>query len=205
MIIVKVSIILAHPDPGSFNHAIAKKASGTLERNGHDVVFHDLYLEGFDPVLTQEEIPKTAPLGPLIKNHCEEIHSADGIIIIHPNWWGMPPAILKGWVDRVIRPGVAYEFLEGDGGEGVPCGRLLARTAIVFNTSNTDAVRERNNFGDPLQRIWEDCIFGLCGVTNFHRRTFSVIVTSDHLQRIAWLDEVGDMVDEYFPEKRERV
>ena len=205
MIIMNVSIILAHPDPGSFNHAIAKKASGTLERNGHDVVFHDLYLEGFDPVLTQEEIPKTAPLGPVIQNHCEEIHSADGIIIIHPNWWGMPPAILKGWVDRVIRPGVAYEFLEGDGGEGVPCGRLLARTAIVFNTSNTDAVRERNNFGDPLQRIWEDCIFGLCGVTNFHRRTFSVIVTSDHLQRIAWLDEVGDMVDEYFPEKREKV
>ena len=59
---MKVSIILAHPDPGSFNHAIAKKASITLERNGHDVVFHDLYLEGFDPVLTLEEIPKTALL-----------------------------------------------------------------------------------------------------------------------------------------------
>ena len=205
MIIMKVSIILAHPDPGSFNHAIAKKARKTLERNGHDVIFHDLYLEGFDPVLTLEEIRKSAPLCSLVQNHCEEIHNADGIIIIHPNWWGMPPAILKGWVDRVIRPGVAYEFLEGDGGEGVPCGRLLARTAIVFNTSNTDAMRERNNFGDPLQRIWEDCIFGLCGVTKFHRRTFSVIVTSDHLQRIAWLDEVGDMVDEYFPEKREKV
>ena len=134
---MKVSIILAHPDPGSFNHAIAKKARETLERNGHDVVFHDLYQEGFDPVLTLEEIPKTASLGPVIQNHCEEIHNADGIIIIHPNWWGMPPAILKGWVDRVIRPGVAYEFLEGDGGEGVPCGRLLARTALVFNTSNT--------------------------------------------------------------------
>jgi NAD(P)H dehydrogenase (quinone) len=201
---MKVSIILAHPDPGSFNHAIAKKARKTLEKNGYDVVFHDLYLEGFDPVLSQEEIPKTAPLGAAIQNHCEEIHSADGIIIIHPNWWGMPPAILKGWVDRVIRPGVAYEFLEGDGGEGVPCGRLLARKALVFNTSNTDAVREQNNFGDPLQRIWEDCIFGLCGVTNFRRRTFSVIVTSDLLQRIAWLDEVGDMVDEYFPKMWEK-
>jgi len=205
MIIMKVSIILAHPDPGSFNHAIAEKASGILESNGHDVVIHDLYRECFDPVLTLEEIPKTAPLGPVIQNHCEEIHNADGIIIIHPNWWGMPPAILKGWVDRVIRPGVAYEFLEGDDGEGVPCGRLLARTAIVFNTSNTDAVRERNNFGDPLQMIWKDCIFGLCGVTNFHRRTFSVMVTSDSRQRITWLDEAGDLVDEYFPAKRENV
>lgn len=196
---MKVSLILAHPDPVSFNHAIAKKALGTLERNGHDVAFHDLYLEGFDPVLPREEIPKSAPLGSLIQNHCNEIHNADGIIIVHPNWWGMPPAILKGWVDRVIRPGVAYEFLEGDGGEGVPCGRLLARTVLVFNTSNTNAKREQNSFGDPLQRVWEDCIFGLCGVTKFHRRTFSVVVTSNPLQRIAWLDEVRDIVNEYFP------
>ncbi len=202
---MKVSLILAHPDPGSFNHAIAKKARETLERNGHDVSFHDLYLEGFDPILPREEIPKVAPLSSTIQNHCEEIHNADGIIIIHPNWWGMPPAILKGWVDRVIRSGVAYEFLEGDSGEGVPCGRLLAGIALVFNTSNTASAREQNDFGDPLQRIWKDCIFGLCGVTKFHRRMFSVMVTSNSLQRIAWLDEVEDMVNEYFPEKMAKV
>ena len=199
---MKVSLILAHPDPASFNHAIARKARETLEMNGHDVAFHDLYREGFDPVLPLEEIPKAVSLGLLIQNHCEEIHNTNGIIIIHPNWWGMPPAILKGWVDRVIRPGVAYEFLEGDNGEGVPCGRLLAKTALVFNTSNTAAVREKDSFGDPLQRIWKDCVFGLCGVSKFHRRTFSIIITSNHLQRIAWLDEVEDTVNEYFPEKR---
>ena len=68
----------------------------------------------------------------MIRVHCQELAVAEGIIVIHPNWWGMPPAILKGWVDRVIRTGVAYEFLEGDSGEGVPRGRLLARRAIVF-------------------------------------------------------------------------
>ncbi len=202
---MKISLILAHPDPGSFNHAIAKRARETLERNGHDVIFHDLYQEGFDPVLPQEEIPKAASLGSAIQNQCEEIHNADGIIIIHPNWWGMPPAILKGWVDRVIRPGVAYEFLEGDSGEGVPHGRLLAGTALVFNTSNTTAAREQNDFGDPLQRIWKDCIFGLCGVTKFYRRMFSVMVTSNSMQRTSWLDEVGVTVNEYFPENRVKV
>ena len=53
-----------------------------------------------------------------------------------------PPAILKGWIDRVMRPGVAYEFLEGDSGEGVPNGLLKAKTALVFNTSNTPEDRE---------------------------------------------------------------
>jgi len=53
---------------------------------------------------------KDAALPDAIKQHCEEIALVDGIVIVHPNWWGQPPAILKGWVDRVIRPGVAYEF-----------------------------------------------------------------------------------------------
>ena len=70
-------------------------------------------------------------------------------MIVHPNWWGQPPAILKGWVDRVFRPGIAYRFVEGDAGEGVPIGLLKASAAVVFNTSNTPDARERFAFGDP--------------------------------------------------------
>jgi NAD(P)H dehydrogenase (quinone) len=137
-----VSVILAHPDSGSFNHAIAATSVAALRRNGHEVRFHDLYAEGFDPILPRGEIPAGAMLPSDIARHCTEIAEADGIVIVHPNWWGQPPAILKGWVDRVIRPGVAYEFLEGDGGEGVPHGLLKAESAVVFNTSNTEAGRE---------------------------------------------------------------
>ncbi len=196
---MKISVILAHPDQDSFNHAIAYTAVGQLERKGHEVSFSDLYAENFDPLLTGKEIPKDAFLPEAIRSHCDEISEAEGIIIVHPNWWGQPPAILKGWVDRVVRPGVAYEFLEGDSGEGVPKGLLKADTALVFNTSNTMAEREELVFGDPLETIWRNCIFGLCGVTHFHRRTFGVIVTSTEAQRKAWLDEVREIVDRLFP------
>ncbi|MFZ2473245.1 MAG: NAD(P)H-dependent oxidoreductase [Methanothrix sp.] len=196
---MRVSVILAHPRPGSFNHAIAQTAVQALVQSGHQVAFHDLYLESFDPVLRSAEIAKDAPLDDMIRVHCLEIAMAEGIIIIHPNWWGMPPAILKGWVDRVMRPGLAYEFLEGDGGEGVPRGLLRVRRAIVFNTSNTLSEREQNAFGDPLQTIWKNCIFGLCGDADFHRKTYSVVVTSTHEQRTAWLDDVRAIVDENFP------
>ncbi len=104
---MKISVILGHPDPGSFNHAIAEAAVDALKENGHDVSFHDLYAEKFDPILPGPEIPRGAVVDPAIKNHCDEIAAAEGIVIVHPNWWGQPPAILKGWVDRVIRPGVA--------------------------------------------------------------------------------------------------
>jgi NAD(P)H dehydrogenase (quinone) len=194
-----VSVILAHPDSGSFNHAIASTCVAVLQANDHKVHFHDLYAERFDCVLPFAELPKDAALPPGIEKHCSEISTASGIVVIHPNWWGQPPAILKGWVDRVIRPGVAYEFVEGDKGEGVPRGLLKARSATVFNTSNTNAEREHSVFGDPLELIWKNCIFDLCGVSDFYRRTFGVVVTSTETERKAWLSEISSMIAERNP------
>lgn len=199
---MKISLILAHPDPKSFNHAIAQTAVEALKKNGHKIFFHDLYQETFDPLLPAEEILKDASLPSDIQRHCEEIANAVGIIIVHPNWWGQPPAILKGWVDRVIRPGVAYEFLEGDSGEGVPRGLLKAQTALIYNTSNTKAQREINIFGDPLEMIWKNCVFSLCGVNNFHRRMFNVVVTSSEIQRKEWLQSITKDINKFFPKTR---
>ncbi|GBE01508.1 MAG TPA: flavodoxin family protein [Nitrospirae bacterium] len=196
---MKISVILGHPKRGSFNHAIAGTVVKTLRDLGHEVIYHDLYEEGFRPVLLYEEIAKGAESDPLIKQHCDELSSAEGIVVIHPNWWGQPPAILKGWIDRVFRAGVAYEFVEGDTGEGVPAGLLKAKAAVVFNTSNTPPERELKVFGDPLERIWKNCIFDLCGVKNFYRKVFSVVVTSTPGERGKWLDEVGKVIDHIFP------
>ena len=200
---MKMSVILAHPDPHSFNHAIAQTAVDHLGNRGHKVFFHDLYGEAFDPLLAEKEMPYDATPPQAMREHCEEIAKADGIIIVHPNWWGQPPAILKGWIDRVMRPGIAYEFLEGDSGEGIPKGLLRAKAAIVLNTSNTEPERERKVFGDPLETIWKNCVFGLCGVTLFYRRTFSVVITSTESQRRKWLDEVRASMDTFFPNEED--
>jgi NAD(P)H dehydrogenase (quinone) len=196
---MRISLILAHPDGQSFNHAIVQAALAELKQNGHSVIFHDLYAEEFDPILTTGEIPQAGAVPQKVARHCQEISSADGIIIVHPNWWGQPPAILKGWVDRVIRPGIAYQFAESDQGEGVPIGLLKAKIACVFNTSNTTAERETRVFGDPLETLWKNCVFGLCGVKTFYRETFSVVVTSTTEQRQEWLTKVREVVRRFFP------
>lgn len=195
---MKVSVILAHPDPSSFNHAIANTTVETLREIGHEVFFHDLYKENFDPLLPSYEIPKDVTLPSEIERHCKEASEVDGFVIIHPNWWGTPPAILTGWVDRIMRPGVAYEFLESDSGEGIPIGLLKAKKAIVFNTSNTETEREKITFLDPLETIWKNCIFDLCGVCEFHRKMFNIIVTSTKEQRENWLGEVRETVSASF-------
>ena len=196
---MKILVILAHPNKQSYNHAIAFSAVKQLQENGHNVIFHDLYTEKFDPILPSQEFPSEVTLPSNIRQHCDELRLADGIIIVHPNWWGQPPAILKGWVDRVMRPGVAYKFLEGDKGEGIPLGLLKAKAAIVFNTANTPSKREQMVFGDPLQLLWKNCIFDLCGVRKFYREMFTVVVTSTLDQRQEWLRKVERVVNDYFP------
>ena len=98
---MKLLVTLAHPNQQSFNQAIAQTTVETLQQNGHEIVFHDLYAEKFDPLLPDEEIPTEIVLPPELEQYCQELVSAEGIIIVHPNWWGQPPAILKGWIDRI--------------------------------------------------------------------------------------------------------
>jgi NAD(P)H dehydrogenase (quinone) len=196
---MKISVILGHPDKKSFSHAIAEVVIKTLRDDNYGVVFHDLYKEKFPPVLPAQEIPRDAPLPLVIAQHCDEISAADGIIIIHPNWWGQPPAILKGWIDRVLRPGVAYRFAEGDSGDGELIGLLKASVVLVFNTSNTPAERESIIYGDPLETLWKNNMFISCGVKGFCRKNFGVIVTSTLKQRQEWLEEAREITKRYFP------
>ncbi len=187
-----VLVLLAHPSGESLNAALARAAVGVLRENGYGVWFHDLYAEGFDPVLTLEEL--NAPASGALAEYQQELQAAEGILVFHPNWWGQPPAILTGWLDRVLQEGIAYT----KDVDGTITGRLKARAALVFNTSNTPAPQEDARFGDPLQRLWKDCVFGLCGVPAFDRCMFRVVAQSTPQQRQSWLEEVRAMVSAYF-------
>ncbi|MCD4814241.1 NAD(P)H-dependent oxidoreductase [bacterium] len=196
---MQVLVVLAHPDEKSFNHAIAKTVINCLEKNTHTVRFHDLYAENFDPLLPEQKLGTNAQLDELMAEHCEHLVHAEGMVIIHPNWWGQPPAIMKEWIDRIFRPKTAYQFLPGDDGEGVPDGLLKAKNAFVINTSNTPEDREIHLFGDTLQILWKKCILEFCGIKSFKRKILRVIVTSTYKQRERWLAEIDQDIQNLFP------
>jgi putative NADPH-quinone reductase len=192
---MKVLVVIGHQAKGSFCHAIADTAIQELKAAGHEVIYHDLYAEDFDAILPQQEIPKQAVLPTVIRQHCDEVATANGYVIVHPNWWGQPPAILKGWIDRVFRQGVVYEFAAG----GKINGFLKGKTAQVFTTSNTPRDVELEWFGDPLENLWKTCVFDFCGLKDFERRNFESIVVSTLQQRQGWLAEVQDIIRRRFP------
>ncbi|WP_030681126.1 NAD(P)H-dependent oxidoreductase [Streptomyces rimosus] len=196
---MKAAVYLAHPRPGSFNHALADAVAAELGSRGVQVVTHDLYAEGFDPLLpadgteTVRAADRTESLraddGPddaWTARHRAELATLDALVFVHPNWWGMPPAVLTGWVQRVLAPGVAYKL---DTADGEPVGLLRAGRALVLNTSDTPAEREEREFGDPLQRIWAACVLPYVGVTDVRRHVFRTVSDSTDGERTAWLGE----------------
>lgn len=186
---MKALIVLGHPAPGSFNHALAENIRETWANAGCDVTYHDLAADGFDPRMTATEAREGATIDPIIQRHIADLCAADLLAVVHPNTWGAPPAIMKGWIDRVFAENAAYGFEKGTDLGDTPVGLLKIKSALVINTGNTALDRETQHFHDPLDHIWRTCILGFCGVQNVTRRLFGVVATSTDSDRKAWLHE----------------
>jgi NAD(P)H dehydrogenase (quinone) len=187
--------VIAHPRPNSFCHAISAAALSALAASGHTVEHHDLYAEGFDPCLTSDEaytvgdtLEQTLARAsdPVMQQHRQGVGKASGLLVVHPNWWGKPPAILAGWMDRILVPGVAYRLQAAD---GLPEGLLAVKAALIINTSDTNEEREVNDLGDPLELIWGRCVLPYCGVKDFRRLVFRPVNGSSTETRSSWLEE----------------
>ncbi|MEU4799427.1 NAD(P)H-dependent oxidoreductase [Streptomyces sp. NPDC023327] len=186
----RIGVYLAHPRPGSFNHAVYNTVVQHLRDLGCEVLAHDLYAEKFAPELTADETDTvrsaTHTHDAQVALHRAEVATLDALVFVHPNWWGMPPAVLAGWVQRVLAPGVAYKLGTP---EGEPEGLLRAGRALVLNTSDTPADREEAEFGDPLQRIWASCILPYAGVADVRRFVFRTLTDSSDETRASWLHQ----------------
>lgn len=189
-------IIIGHPNKNSFNHAIAETCKRALEANNIKVLFHDLYNEKFDPVHHIQNV--NLKPSEIFNSHYSDLKVSDIIIIIHPNWWGQPPAIVKGWIDRILIPDVAYRLELNDKGDYVPVGLLKANLALIINTSNTP----NNCKNDVLDTIWKDNVLKICGVDQVERINFGMVKKSDSLQRALWLEEVKEKINSLFPSKQ---
>jgi NAD(P)H dehydrogenase (quinone) len=109
---MKVLVVLAHPNPDSFSHAIVNKVSAALADCGHSVSVIDLYAIGYSPAMTRAELaayPTSTPaIDSVVIEHTRLIQECSTIVFVYPTWWSSMPAILKGWIDRTMLPGVAF-------------------------------------------------------------------------------------------------
>ncbi len=129
-------VVYCHPRPQSFTHAIKELVVEKLNDAGAATRIIDLYAEGFQPCLTAAEwegyeAVETNRAG--IETHCAALEWCDTLIFVYPTWWYGHPAMLKGWLDRVLVPGLAFKMPDEDGANIQPMLTHINRLA-VFTT-----------------------------------------------------------------------
>jgi len=114
---MKVLVVYCHPVETSYNAEIHRTALATLRAGGHEVVDLDLYAEGFDPVLSREdrlEYHDTSKNRRKVDKYVAQLEWAEAVVFVFPTWCYSMPAMLKGWFDKVMLPGVSF-VLGADG------------------------------------------------------------------------------------------
>ena len=133
---MRLLVIFCHPVPDSFGAALRDRVVDSARAAGHDVRLKDLYAEGFDPVMSAAERIGYHDAGtneiPVAKE-LEALRWAEGLIFVHPTWWYAQPAMLKGWLDRVLIPHVAFTMPTEDTpiGPGLTHIRLVAQITTL--------------------------------------------------------------------------
>lgn len=107
---MKIALILAHPSSASYGAALAKVCAQALTEAGAEVIVRDLYALDFDPRLTAVELAGGGqrPDADVVVERTL-LSPVDGLLLIYPLWFNGPPAILKGYVDRVLSAGFGYQ------------------------------------------------------------------------------------------------
>lgn len=166
----RILIVYAHPEPTSFNAALRECAAAALRREGHAVTVSDLYTERFDPVAGRHDFTSVADpdrfhyqseqaratragaFAPDIAREQARVAAADLLILQFPLWWGGPPAILKGWFERVL----AYGFGYVDGAR-FDSGVFRGRRALLSVTTGGTTARFGPDgvYGEVDRVLWQ--------------------------------------------------
>ncbi len=185
-------ILLSHPSNDSLNAATARAVADRLQSAGADVHTIDLYEIDFDPVLRGEEMQRRFSFDGIIQEHVRLVIASDLLVFVHPDWWGGMPAILHGWIERVFRPGIAYEFTGPEFGEKSRVPLLTGKQAVVAVTSD-QACPEA---GHAVERVWREHILSFCGITCHSCFILDDVRHTTYRARRRWITRVGDAAEE---------
>jgi putative NADPH-quinone reductase len=180
---MKILVVNGHPDAKSFIAAIGAEFVKSLDRRRHEIKTLELGKMKFDPVLRfgyREKMPPDAD----IERSQKLLKWADHIVFIYPIWWSSMPSLLKGWIDRVLTPGFAYNM------QGVRSIKHLAgRTAELILTSDGPAFYYRWLAPTPV-RLMKKHILGMCGIKTVKVRIFGGTRAASDETRQKFIDKV---------------
>ncbi|WP_249435786.1 NAD(P)H-dependent oxidoreductase [Paenibacillus sp. Marseille-Q4541] len=181
-----ITLIMGHPDEESFCRGIADSYLDGASRQDVKINLIDLSQLQFNPNL-QHGYRKRTDLEPDLLRAQQMIKDADHLVFVYPIWWGSVPAILKGFFDRILLPGFAYDPKPGS---VMWDKRLKGKTAHLIVTMDTPPWYYRFFYGSSGHRVMKQGVLGYCGIKTVKVTEISPIKTSTDRQRQEWLQKI---------------
>ncbi|UZN04514.1 NAD(P)H-dependent oxidoreductase [Cellulomonas sp. S1-8] len=187
-----VLVVVGHPLTGSFTHALAQAYAEAATAAGAHVRVLDLATTPFphDPVSRTDLAAhdgSTDHLDPAVAAMVEQVRAADHLVVLHPQWWGTYPAVLKAFLDRVMLPGVAFRY--GDG--HLPRRLMRGRTARTLMTMDSPRAWNLLAYRDAAGASLGRATLAFCGYRLVGRTTFPAVRFSSPERRARWLAQAA--------------
>ena len=192
---MRVAIVFNHPYEGSYCNAILQSVLTGLGRAGHEADVLHLDNEGFNPVMTAADLRgfvDGAPVDPLVQDYSQRIALADQLVFIFPIWWELMPALTKGFIDKVIYPGVAYDYDKSGRWPRMVKRWHRLKGITVITTMNTPSFFYRWVFGNAIKKALFAGTFWKLGYRNRRWINFSMVKFVAQEKRVRWLDRVEE-------------
>lgn len=181
-----ILIINGHPNKESFCSEIAVTYYKAALDRGAECKLMNLHELEFNPIL-QYGYQKRTELEPDLISAQKYIINADHMVFIYPNWWSTPPALLKGFIERVFLPGFAFKAYENS----IMSDKLLkGKTASMITTMDSPKWYYSLFTGKPGYKAMNNGLFKFCGIKPKKITTFNPVKTSTEQTRYKWLKRV---------------
>ncbi|NOI66278.1 NAD(P)H-dependent oxidoreductase [Vibrio sp. 99-8-1] len=196
---MRVLVVFNHPYEGSFCNALLNSVMNGLTSANHDIDLIHLDKDNFDPVMRAKDLQafalaRTEPekaqqrLDPQVLQYKQRIEQADHIVFIFPVWWELMPALMKGFIDKVIFPGIAYQYK--DTGLGMYSLLDNLKGVTMITTMNTPSFAYRLLFGNAIKKAMLLGTFWKIGVKNRKWINYAQVKPASDKKRSRWLNEL---------------
>lgn len=194
---MRTLIVYNHPREGSFCSAIREAVENGLKTGNHEYKVIDLDRDGFDPVMREKDLKAFVTAGrigedgleevdPLVLRYMKMMRWAEQIVMIFPIWWMTTPAMTKGFIDKVIFPGIVYKM---EGGKLVSKLSSLKQVTII-TTMNTPSEVYHDFFGNSLEGSLIKGTFNQIGIHDIRWISLNMVKQAGDEKRWVWLDEI---------------
>lgn len=188
---MRTTIVFNHPNENSYCNAILNAVTKGLQQANHEIDLMHLDNDGFNPTMSKPDLKafvEHQPIDPQVIDYNERLKKTDHLIFIFPIWWDLMPALTKGFIDRVLSPGVVYDHHPRGFGL-VPLLKNL-KSITIITTMNKPKIMYSLLIGNLIRKAMLKSVFKTMGYKNLNWISFTSVKSVSQQKREKWLKDI---------------